>query len=110
MSATYDASLPTDKDWVRFLVGDRTVSSAVLQDEEIAALLVEEKNKYLAAARAGETILARTQGVVSKQVDDLSISFGDSAESAYRAHIKSLRERGATLLLRKSGSSVFRLL
>jgi hypothetical protein len=78
----------------------------VLFNEEITALLTEESNKYLAAARAGEVILARCKGAISKSVDGLSISWGDSPESAYRAHLKKLRERGCDLLL--TGTRQFR--
>jgi hypothetical protein len=116
MGASYDSTLPTNNDWVRFLTGDTDVSSneekatgnnARLQDEEIAALLVEEKNKYLAAARAGELIIARAKGVVEKEVDELRIKYGDNPESAYRKHLQGLREKGCENLL--TDRKVFRL-
>lgn len=110
MPATYDAKLKTDKDWVRFLSGDRDESDPRLQDEEIAALLVEEKNKYLAAFRACESILAQGQGAVSKSVGSLSLSFGDSPDSAYRTHAQHLRERGCQLLLEQTGAHSLRIL
>jgi hypothetical protein len=110
VSATYDPTLPTDKDWVRFLIGDRDVADPRLQDEEILALLVEKENKYLAAALAGDSILAAGQGAVSKSVGDLSLTLGDSAESTYRAHLRRLHERGCQLLLKVSGGSVLRML
>lgn len=108
MAATYDPTLPADLDWVRFLVGDRRVdpvTAAALSDEEILAVLGAEANKYLAAARCGEAIIAKSRGAVSKSVGDLSISYGDSPESAYRAHLKKLREKGAELLLKRDGGS-----
>ena len=110
MPATYDPTLPTDMDWVRFLIGDRNTTTPKLQDEEINAVLAEEANKYLAAARCGEQIIAQGQGAVSKSVDDLSITFGDSKESAFRDHLQKLREKGCQVLLKVSGSSVFRTL
>jgi len=99
MAATYSITLDSDKDWVRFLSGDRDTTNARLQDEEINALLVEEKNKYLAAARACDLIMSRANGLVMKQVGDLKLQFGGSAQDAYSRHAKLLRERGATLLL-----------
>ena len=107
MTATYNPELPTDKDWVRFLTGDRELTEApgfsmerpILQDEEITALLSEESNKYLASARAGDLILSRTKGMVSKALDGLSISFGDSPESTYREYLKRLRIKGCDNLL-----------
>lgn len=119
MSATYDPTLPADKDWVRFLIGDRgtptgagnNVSGTTLSDEEIAAVLAEEANKYLAAARCGETIQAQGHGATSKSVGDLSISYGDSPDSAYRKHLTRLRQKGAELLLGSDGKGkVFRVL
>jgi hypothetical protein len=94
---SYDPSLGTDRDWVRLLIGDRDIESAKLQDEEINALLREEPNKYLAAARAGELILGSRGGVTMKTVSDLSIMYGDSPTSSYRAHINVLRQRGIRL-------------
>ena len=114
MAATYNPSLASDKDWVRFFIGDRGVddveSTFVLSDEEINAVLGEEKNKYLAAARCGDVILSQGRGVVSKSVGNLSLSYGDSPESAYRGHLKTLREKGCELLLKTSGSHVFRMM
>lgn len=97
MAATYDPTLATDRDWVRFLIGDRTVASARLQDEEIDAVLTEEQNKYLAAARCAEIAFGGTQGLVEKAVDDLRLKYSDNADSAYWKYIESLREKGARL-------------
>lgn len=97
MPATYDPALPTDSDWVRFLAGDRDTAKAKLQDEEIAALLVEEANKYLAAARACEIIVNRNGGVTHKWVGDLRLSFSDTPDNAYNRYVKELRARGAFL-------------
>ena len=95
MPATYDPALSTDKDWVRFLSGDRTVSSARLQDEEIDALLGEEGNRHLAAARALEIGVAASRGgVIEKTVDDLKLKFSDTAEGALARYIAKLREKG----------------
>lgn len=110
MTASYDSALSTDKDWVRFFAGDRgtatgsgnDISGNHVSDEEIAGLLNEEQNKYLAAARVCSVIISKGHGAVSKAVGDLNISYGDSPESAYRAHMKELRERGSELLLTRN--------
>lgn len=99
MPATYDATLATDKDWVRFLSGDRDTSSARLQDEEIHALLAEEANKYLAAAAACETIIARSGGLVMKQVGDLKLQYSGNEKDAYHAYARHLRQKGASLTI-----------
>jgi hypothetical protein len=108
MAATYDATLATDKDWVRALVGDRDMARPFFQDEEIAALLKEEANKYLAAARGCELILAKGHGVVEKSVDDLRLRWSDNARSAYATYIRTLRVKGADLTLKTN--RVFRVL
>lgn len=95
MAATYDPTLPTDMDWVRFLCGDRDVDSPGIQDEEIFALLEEEPNKYFAAAAACEMILAKSGGLIDKQVGDLRLKWSDEPNNAYNDYIKRLRERGA---------------
>lgn len=104
---SYDPTLGTDRDWVRFLIGDRVVvpeTAAKLTNEEIDAVVADEANKFLAAARCLEALYAqwKAQGadVVEKQVGDLRIRRSDnqSAESAVAALISSLRQRGAWLL------------
>jgi len=96
MAATYDPTLATDKDWVRFLSGDRDITKAFLQDEEILALLLEEGNKYLAAAQACEEYIAKTGGLVTKKVGELQLHWTDnsSAKSVFTEYIRQLRERG----------------
>lgn len=115
MSATYDSQLQTDKDWVRFLTGDHaggspTVADPGLQDEEILALLREEPNKYLAAAAAADMIGSIGGAVVSRSLAELSISYTTDGGIAYDEVRRRLREKGAEVELRKSGSHVFRTL
>jgi hypothetical protein len=103
MSATYSPTLDgpyADRHWCRLQIGDRDVdNSPEFQDEEIDAILAEESNKWLAAARLGEIILGRKKDVVSKAVGDLRLTYGAGGEdNAYRQHLKMLREKGAELL------------
>lgn len=112
MSATYDPNLSRDLDWVRFQVGDRDIDDPQLQDQEIEAMLAEEPNKYLAAARAGEAIVSRGGGdIVSKSVGDLSVTYGDTGSVSFESHLQSLRRKGLQILDRAhSGGSVLRTL
>lgn len=110
MSATYDPSLPTDRDHVRFLIGDTNVASPQLEDEEIDAVIDEETAtgealKYFAAASALAALHARWtaqgSGVVDRQVGALRIrraADSTSANAAVMARISDLRARGAHLL------------
>jgi len=103
---SYDPTLASDLDWVRFLIGDRAQPS-VLEDEEITAVLAEEANKYLAAARCGRFILARGRaGVTSKSVDGLSLSYDSSPDGAYGRYCAELHQRGCELLLPKGSRFV----
>jgi len=124
MPATYDSTLPNDRNWVRFLVGDITPSRALLQDDEIDGVLEEEALtvtvaaalKYFAAARCVDIIHTRYAtagayqgGVMMKRVDDLARSFGVSASTsaALDEKTRDLRKRGARLLT-SSRSHFFR--
>lgn len=102
MPFTYDSGLSSDRDWVRLLSGDRVSAQMKLEDEEIDGLLREESNKYLAAARACEIILARSGGLVTKEVDTLRLQWSDNstAETTYTRYIKYLKERGAERTIR----------
>lgn len=109
MSATYDSSLSTNKDWVRFLTGDTDVSSnPLLSDEEIGAVLSEEEatgdaTKYYAAATCLRAIRSRLShagdGKLSKSVGDLSITWGldGTAQQMIEERIRQLETRGAEL-------------
>jgi hypothetical protein len=106
MADTYDASLPTDLDWVRFLIYDRDPTKARIHDSEIIAALAEEQAiagggtghylKYLTAASVGQALLAKSGGVTSKHVEGLSISWGGKD---YQDYLTTLRQRGIQLLL-----------
>ena len=103
MGATYIPTLDgphADRHWVRMQIGDRDVdNSPQFEDEEIDAILAEEANKWLAAARLGSIILGRKKDVVSKAVGDLRLTYGGGSEDgAYRQHLKTLREKGAELM------------
>lgn len=98
MAKTFDENLSTDKDWVRFLIGD-SVATMSLEDETIEAVLAVTTlypNKYLAAAECARSILSLGKDVVSKKVDELQIDYGGGqAESFYRERIKQLQAQGA---------------
>src|SRR6266436_73541 len=109
MSATYSPSLASDVDWVRFLVGDTDITSADLQDEEIAAMVAEVKTtsavsvlaalKYLAAARCLEKLFTQWsssgKGVLDIKIGRLEIRDVDgNSIKALESRIADLRERG----------------
>jgi hypothetical protein len=107
LAATYDPTLPTDKDYVRFLVPDTDVSpatDATFSDEEITAVIAEQtakgrtgaSTKYFATWQLLgiqlSTLASAGGGRKEKEVDDLRIGWGMDAGSA-----DSLRERRSSM-------------
>lgn len=112
---TYDAALGSNKDWVRWLIGETDTDASVIADEEILAVLTEETAtgqalKYYAAARCLAVLKNRWaksgDGIVSKRVGDLSRQFGIDAQAGTSVDslIAEYRKRGARLL--SPGSSI----
>jgi len=112
---SFDPSLPTDKDWVRLLIGDTDPTDEAVTDATIAALLVEvqahgasaEAAKYCAAAQAGSVAMAfwmaSTGGIVEKVVSKLRIQYAgggtQSALEAYDNYLNGLRQKCTHLSL-----------
>lgn len=88
MTASYDSSLSTSRDWLRFRLQDTVVTpatSALFSDEELDALLAENgDNVWKAAFDAARALAARFRHLASLSVGDTSISFTDQA-AAYDA-------------------------
>ena len=97
---SYDDSLPTDRDWVRFLIGD-TLAVEKVSDAEITALLVEEPNKYCAAAAVLAHLLtkygSKGEGILRKTVDELTVEYGGQGTPS---PFDSLRQRISELKTR----------
>ncbi len=106
MACSYDASLPTAKDQVRFLLQDTDCTQNIFEDEEIAWVLTQEANIYMAAACLLDTAINQSSGSLSsKKVGDLSLSFG-LAET--RQRIKDLRAKGRSRYELPSNPSEFK--
>ncbi len=83
----------SDKDAVRFLIGDTDTNNQLLQDEEINYLLTTQGSVYAAAAEAAMSIAAKFARLADQTVGDLRISYSQRAE-AYKALADSLSRRG----------------
>lgn len=113
---TYDTSLGSDKDYVRFLIGD-TESPFILSDSEISAVILEENctgkaRKYFAAASCLSALqskwIAKSKGYSEKQVSKLRIKWGSNSQSSsIKDRINELREEGSYYLRSSSGSPMF---
>ena len=97
MAATYDASLGSDRDWVRFLTGDRG-PTFIFSDEELDAVIADTANKYFAAADVLDSMRTRwlNKGIKSKSVEGLSITYAGPEDMLKR--VTSLRVKGAQAL------------
>lgn len=111
MPATYNPALPTARDWVRFTINDTDTAAALLQDEEIDALLTEESStgpgaKYYAAAAAIEVLAARHAargaGIAEKEVDGLRLKFGLGGDATWKDVANTLRMRGSAAVNRSA--------
>ena len=95
MTWSYTNPSASDKDAVRYLVGDTDTTDQQTTDEEITWVLTEESNIYLAGARVAKAISATYARKADKSVGDLRISFKSTKEH-YEALAANLEARGAT--------------
>ena len=96
MSWTYTDPNTSDRDKIRFLIGDTDSTDPLLSDEEIAFTLAEAGGSvYQAGHDSCYAIAAKFSRMAqSKSVGDLSISYADRA-AAYAAQAERLLELGA---------------
>lgn len=65
----------TDRDEVRFLIGDTDFNKPLVQDEEIAYAVAQEGNNRMAAVRVARAIAFKYGSKVDKAVGDLRLSY-----------------------------------
>lgn len=82
----------SDKDYVRFLIGDTISADELLQDEEIIAVLGVESNVTLAAAIAAESIAAKFSREADTTMGKTRLAHQQKAE-AYLELAKRLRKQ-----------------
>ncbi len=94
MTWTYSGNpADSDRDAVRYLVGDIDVDNPLAQDAEIAWVISEEGNVYLAAASVARSIGATFAESVTKQVGDLRIQSQQKRDN-FKKLADELKERG----------------
>lgn len=92
MSWTYSGNpSKSDRDAVRFWIGDTDENSQQLADEEIDYLLAQESTAKGAAAEAAYALAAKYARLVTQSVGDLSISYGERQQ-----HYRDLAARLST--------------
>jgi len=103
MAATYDPTMTTDKDKVRFLIQDTVVASAMLQDEEIAFMLTLYPSFRLAAANCADICSSKFASMAeSKTIGNLSLSYGDKSKK-YAQLANSLRMQASKVIMPYAG-------
>ena len=80
MTWTFDPALPTDKDRVRFYIGDTDTTDQQVQDETIEATLVDYSNPLLAAAVICRSLAAQYGREVTYKAGDVSENSSDLAK------------------------------
>ena len=73
----------SDRDSVRFLIGDTDSSDEQLSNEEINWILTQEPNTYLAGHMAAQIIAGRYARLVDKSVGDLRISYSQRQKTYF---------------------------
>lgn len=82
MSVTYTYPSISNKDAVRWLVGDTNVTDAELQDEEIAFALTQSSNDvYGAAAICARALAAKYASLVDTKFEDVSSDYSNLREN-----------------------------
>jgi len=102
---SYDPSLTTNKDRVRWLIGDTSnvTATELSKDEEIQWAITQEANIYMAAASVAMAIYrnARAGGVQELKVGETRIRYDRSMEMLSLAN--DLRTRGSAYKVPTSG-------
>ena len=79
---SYSAALATDKDRVRFLIGDVDTANELAQNEEIEWAIQTEANVYMAAALVAKSLARklRNAGLEELQAGETKIRFQRAAD------------------------------
>ena len=106
MTWSYDESLPTDRDKIRFKIGDIDTEEQLLSNETLDTLLVIRNDVTLASIDAVEGILAK----FAREIDRQALGLGGPRSQKtlhYRELLKELRAeaaRGSTGIFFGGGS------
>ncbi len=70
MAATFDPTLPTDRDWLRFMLGDVDVSAPLLDDATYDAALARFTDRRAAGAELASGLASR----FAQEPDSIAVS------------------------------------
>lgn len=103
MRWTYDPAMASDRDKVRFRLGDTVEAAPLLQDEEIDVLL-EGSDVISATIACAESLAMHFASLAQSKTDDIgqSVNYGDRS-ARYRALADRLRANASRLALPFAG-------
>lgn len=104
MTWTYDPTMASDRDKVRFRLGDTVAAAALLQDEEINVLLADAGSVTNATIAGADALAMRFASLAQSMTDDIgqSVNYGDRA-ARYRDLANRLRATASRLALPFAG-------
>ena len=103
MSWTYDSSMPTPKDKVRFLIQDTVTTNQLLQDEEINFMLVDYPNYKMAAANCADVLSSKFSGMADeRKIGNLTLKNSDRSKK-YADLANRLRMQASKFILPYAG-------
>ena len=90
---TYDSTLADTASWVRFTLQDNVSPSAILDDNEIAAIVAQGGPRELIAAQCADAMQAKLIQAVDRSVVGLSASGRAAMADKMQLLAKELRQR-----------------
>lgn len=84
-----DTDLSTDKNKVRFLVGDTDTNDQLVSDEEIAYALTVNSNPFSASAIIARSIQSKFSRLADTSIEFVAVKYSQKAK-AYAALVKDL--------------------
>lgn len=96
-AATFDQTLPTDLDWMRFILGDMNMDAPLRSDAQYQALLASSANRYLACAEMAESLASEyaQQPDSFTAVGDVSLSWRERVKT-WEARALQMRQLGGS--------------
>lgn len=85
----------SDRDWVRFRIGDTVETDQLITDGEIASMLAQEPTKQKAALLVAKALLAKWAREVNSKMGKLTLDLGQRID-ALKSVIEDLRREADT--------------
>lgn len=103
MTFTFNEDLSTDKDLVRFQLGDTDSEDQLISDEMIAALLTKEGSVNGAAISACRYLIAKFSREVDSSIESISVSASQKVAQFKNLVLDLQRNRGGGLAVATTG-------